>query len=199
MSEKLVWLKRDVEWIKNNPGKPTMYKGILNVEDSYFGNSLLKKAKSEKIKEINDSGLDFADPGVYLIINELSNRVYVGQSINMYSRLRNHKHYIDGKAISKNRVYVKMAEDRVKHGINSFQFLRYVLMPGKELEDLLCMENDVMHEFRIKGYDLYNIDVSFGNVYCPPAYKDKINEIISIIVKYPEKLNDISNLLSGLI
>lgn len=192
---KLIWLKRDAEWIKNNPGKPTMYKGKLDLNNDYKGEVLLKKAKKDKINIIKNENSDFPDAGVYIILNEKTKSVYVGQSINMSSRIRNHRHFILEKAINKYKVYDKMIKDKKNHGIESFEFIKYVLMPNKNTQELKQVENDVMHEFKAKGYELYNMEVSLGNVYCPIKYKDDISNIINLIVIDPDKLKTIKSFL----
>ncbi len=196
-TDKIIWLKRSPEWIKNNPGQPTMYKGVLNLDDDYKGNVLLKKEKKKKLDEIKNTNSDFPDAGVYIIVNNETKSVYVGQSINMSNRLRSHKHYILEKAVNKNQVYDKMIEDKIKHGIESFEFIKYILMPNKNGMELVEVENDVMHEFMAKGYSLYNRSVYLGNIYCPIKYKDDIVKVIDLLIINPERLSELKSFINS--
>ncbi len=188
---KIVWAKRSEEWIKANPGKGTMYKTEL-IEGNDPPINLLHPIRNsiknaKKNKEANDVG-------IYVIICEIEKSAYVGQSINMGTRLRNHKMQIVGEKIPDVKTYHKIREHFVKHGIVQFEFKRYLLMPDANTDQLTDAENRIIWEFKKNGYSIYNT-IILGNIYCPDDMKEVIQKLIFLAADSKELQNKIKLLI----
>lgn len=179
--DKYVWVKRPQEWINANPGKGTMYKEILS---EVVDDTVLVKEVRNKRKYVSKAN-KISDCGIYAIICEKAKRVYVGQSINMSVRMRNHKACMLRTQTSKMGVYIKMGEDIEKYGIDSFFFSEYKPMIGANTNDLIIEETKAMHDFINRGYELYNISL-MGNIYCPDEYKVQLQAFIFRLIDDPE-------------
>jgi len=190
---KIVWLKRSEEWIKQNPGKGTMYKVDIDGSETKENLSAINCVNRKKY-ESKPKGLD--DCGIYVIICEASKSAYIGQSINISTRLRSHKFAIHGTHGDKNKVYKRMKEDLISFGVESFQYLKHIT--GIKEHELTDKENQVMFEFMDKGYNLYNIAISSGNVYCPELIKPDIVKLISIVKQDDEALIKLRELITNL-
>jgi hypothetical protein len=185
--EKEIWLKRPEEWIKENPGKPTMYKttvkrgDIINV-DSLTGHSkkLYKGGKEKRL-------------GIYAVICERSKRAYIGQSIRVGSRLRSHRYAIFSLNESKNKVYIDIKKDVLKYGPESIEFK--IVYPLGINDDLCEWELNTMREFINNGYKLYNMHLPINNICCPTEHKDLITSIINKIKTDQSLISKINSLL----
>ena len=169
--DKFKWAHRTPEWIKENPGKPTMYKVSL-----------------EEIKPLQSPEYKFGDTGVYVIICEKAKRVYVGQSTSMGTRMRNHKMNITNYRTNSQNVYLKMREDFIFYGEDSFQFNRHIHLGGATCDELLLQETFTMYEFLDKGYELYNGTVPPRTLKCPTHLLKEMQELIDKIVENPSLL-----------
>lgn len=189
---KTVWLKRSEEWIKANPGKGTMYKEEIDLVKS-VPKELTKEAKKVYTKRI-EKGLD---SGVYVITCEPTKTVYVGQSVNMGTRMRSHKMYITQSAMTNIATYDQMIDDCNTHGIDSFTFVKYMKISNGSTKDMLYHESLTMAEFLSKGYKLYNKAISCYNVHCPDEYKELINRLIEALKQKQSFENRLNILLDG--
>lgn len=184
--EKETWIHRDKEWIKQNPGKPTMYKETLKDSDPP-PKCATREVKKEYEKRTKRPSVDI---GVYIVLCEKAKSVYVGQSQSMGIRMRSHKSCIL-KMENISRTYREMRIDCEKYGIDSFQFARYLEIDAKIMtnedrrEKLLEKEQETMWDFMRKGYKLYNIQInSNGNtIYCPFKMQDLINDIVFLAIE----------------
>jgi len=193
------WVQRDKEWIKNNPNKGTMHKVL--VEEVIIIPSLGRQYRSQVIVGEN-LGLKYSkklDAGIYVIVCEAEKHVYVGQSTNVPSRMRNHKMNISKDNPASDKIYDKMRKHKKIHGIDAFQFSMYESLPGADNSLLLNRENTAMKEWFKKGYLLYNNSVLQSirdqYVYCPLELQSLVTSVVSILT------NDVEfvNLLTGMI
>lgn len=183
MENKIVWKHRDKEWIKNNPGKPTMYKDVSG-SDQESVNVLTDKDSAKALVssgQVVKKRCSF-DSGVYVIICENEKCVYVGQSSNVNVRLRSHKMCMLSVSDVNSGVYILMSKHVKDHGIDNFVFKKYISMPHASEPELLKMEVSVMSEFIDMGYDLYNRiipkDVLDEVVFCPKEHKETARKFI---------------------
>lgn len=73
----------------------------------------------------------FLSPGVYAVVNTTDNRYYIGESVNVASRLADHKTILEAK--TKSHECIPMQKDWDKHGSSSFEF--YILEVGPQWTD----------------------------------------------------------------
>ncbi len=179
--DKYVWLYRSKEWIEKNPNKGTMYKAL--VSDIKKDTDISSLTSRERFKIKNKTKKVVA--GTYLIVCEKSNSVYVGQSINVHSRLRQHKYQLlKEKNDLTQLVYLKMKNDIAKHGIDSFSFQLYEQIENATNEALLIKETELMHKVLSLGVNLYNTHIPFSPqfIYCPDNIKEKVKEFINELI-----------------
>lgn len=168
------WCFRSEEWIKSNPGQPTMYKHYADGYNPEAANRKEHKAVA---------GCKRGKVGVYIVLCEPAKHVYVGQSMNMSTRLRNHRWSITRN--SNNKTYVQMREHLKQYGMDEFAFTMYAECdPHQRLDK----EKEVMIEFIHKGYTLYNIALNMPNnignmIQCPVEIQDKVLAYISELLK----------------
>lgn len=175
-----IWLHRSQEWIKENPGKGTMYKASQpEVEKP-------KPTKRIDLSEIKTG--EYRNPGIYAIICEKAKSVYVGQSKNMANRLRNHKMVLLSRR-PPSKIYERMLIDIDNYGIESFTFEKHIDLKDHDVPNILEIERETMWFFLEKGYRLYNADLPIGNnaIYCPETMRDTIVSLIK------ECSNDVKN------
>lgn len=158
----------------------------IAIEEAELKQQLTENKIRLQIREKREKRERLKSAGIYVIICEAEKSAYVGQSINIESRLRSHKFTIQSKGkTAKN--YLKLKQDYRKHGIEKFEFKEYIAMPGATLSELLAKENEVMIEFARNGYLLYNSAVNATvigeSIHCPTEYRHIITAII-------EKLKD---------
>lgn len=189
---KIVWAIRSKEWIKDNPGKGTMYKTELKEDEAPPINLLApirNKLKGERNKDL------IHDTGIYLIICEQAKSVYVGQSINMGSRMRSHKMNITAIDPPQLQTYAKIREDWNKYGAISFEFKRYLPLPNTTTsEDLTNHENNTMWEYMNNGYKLYNTVIT-GNIYCPENLRGLVLDLIHAINKDSSLIDKVRSII----
>lgn len=193
--EESIWIKRPKEWIEANPGKGTMYKVLKSDITKEFiadNPTILNKGKdrnpyTKEIKQPNAGD----QSGIYLIICENSKSVYVGQSVNIDSRIRNHRMCIKGNNSNSSRVYEAIKKDVLLFGIETFQFVKYKIIKDATSDNLLKEERAVMCEFLESGYFLYNAEVPWSNnfVHCPDKYRTLIADLMKRL-KEDDKLSD---------
>jgi predicted GIY-YIG superfamily endonuclease len=187
------WVQRDKEWINNNPNKGTMYKVL--VEDVIVTSSLGKQSRCRVIEGEN-LGLKYSkklDAGIYIIVCEVEKHVYVGQSTNVPSRIRNHKMNISKDNPASDKIYYKMRKHKMIHSINAFQFSMYESLPGADNALLLQREITAMKEWFKKGYLLYNNSVLQSikdqYVYCPFELRSLVTSVVSTLTNDAEFVN----------
>jgi len=193
-----VWKQRDAEWIKNNPGKGTMYKESADKEITVE----LLPAKEAKVSPIHSLFRpNNFKIGIYIILCETERSVYVGQSRNMEGRLKHHKSTIKAGKKSRNNVYTRMIEHKEKHGLKAFEFLQYWEMDSPSSDELLRCEDKTMIKYLNEGYSLYNYsvcsEISSNSVYCNPSIKPQITQLINLVKEKPEIMNKIEELIRG--
>lgn len=196
---KYKWVRHTTEWIKENPGKPTMYK---HYED---GTIEMGSSKREKVPQKNRLPLTFlhiteeeynrydkpkavktvdrSNAGIYLIICHPVLHVYVGQSRNVEVRLRNHKMMLSKQQDRvSSATYDTMWQHSDEYGLSEFEFKCYRKMPGATRDELLKAEAETMWEFLRAGYKLYNsqLNAQFSGefVSCPEIYQSTISKTI---------------------
>jgi hypothetical protein len=187
--EDYVWVKRTDEWIEANPNKGTMYKVKKEVGIPTNGLMFVEKKKYIKPKYRE------SDSGVYVIICEKSKSAYVGQSISMDNRMRNHKMNIINDRMYCINSYREMKRDYALYGMNSFEFIKYKFITDQD--EMLREEEFTMHEFLEKGYKLYNTLITMSNnlIYCPNELKDIAIKLFIKAKNNPELLSKIKELL----
>lgn len=196
-----VWKKRSEDWIKNNPGLPTMYKEYF--ESGVLSISEVKELPKEKIRHIEfkpnpkferaNYSLSGPDAGVYVILCENMKHAYVGQSKAMDNRMRQHKYSIVKDCV-KGKVYELMHEHKLEHGAEAFTFIKHTKMPHASEKDLKIQEKKVMHMYIQDGYTLYNIDIA-GNLYCDEAIRPFIMSVINAVSENSQLIEDIKKLI----
>ena len=188
-----VWKSQPKSWQEANPALSPMYKVYSDGTEEF-----LEKGKTSKIKAaphkkpvtvkeiISEIGKvrkkrdHTGTCGIYIVICEATKSVYVGQSVNIESRLRSHKGQVTNLKCNY-KLYTKIREDFKQHGNGSIEYKLHKSV--NELTQLTEEEIQTMREFIEKGYSLYNTHVPLGrdSVYCPPQFKDSIKTIISAL------------------
>lgn len=178
------WVMRSKEWIKDNPGKGTMYRVYTDDDTPVIPEPTI--IKPDPVVEAGvhymDRLQDAPDAGIYVVICEAEKWAYVGLSKNMGSRLRGHKLSLFGKYKGDSKIYVKMKEHAKKHGPDGFQFVEYLKMPNASQRSLLDKENEVIMEFSKSGYFLYNRAVNgLGgfSIHCPEKHRDVLLKVLA--------------------
>jgi hypothetical protein len=183
MNKDYIWKHRDSNWIKDNPGKSTMYKEFLNTssrEDLSVSDNSVNRVSESIISR-------YADAGVYIIMCESEKYVYIGQSINVDVRIRNHKMKIfsDKKQVDTN-IYTKIRNHVNQFGEDCLSFVKYIPMPYCGEAELLKKETETMIEFLKNGYVLYNEkfpkEVLEHTVFCPKEFQFEANNFIKSLI-----------------
>ncbi|MES2395878.1 MAG: GIY-YIG nuclease family protein [Bacteroidota bacterium] len=180
--ENYVWVSRSQEWIKANPNKGSMYKFYTSDgEPPATASAETRKKYKKRVKSEIENPPKGADAGIYVIICNSSRSVYVGQSVNMEVRMRNHKMLICGDRSVPMSTYVNMRKDFNKYGIESFEFIKYLKLPFDDGSMLIEEEQKAICKFMDDGYNLYNTSLNLGMniIYCPSKFKDRVKEFIS--------------------
>ena len=193
------WIKRDAAWIAENKGKPTMYKE--EYEDGIIEELKVDSSREKKEVLINvverlplKKRKGTKDAGIYGIICEVNRSIYIGQSMNIGSRLRNHKMIIANNYKSEMNVYKDIRKDYIEFGDDSFKFVAIKEMPEATNEELLNAETELMIEYLENGWMLYNRD-NCNNTYISPAIRPMILNLVLAIKDKPELLNTIKALI----
>ena len=166
-----------------------MYKVKKEIGISTDGLMRVAKKKYIKAKEKEP------DSGVYVIICEKSKSVYVGQSVSMNNRMRNHKMNIINDRPYCINSYKEMKRDYLLYGIDSFKFVKYKYIT--DVDEMLKEEEFTMYEFMAKGYKLYNSLIPMTNnlIYCPSELKDIAIKLFIKARENHELYNKIKELL----
>lgn len=188
---KMVWAKRSEEWIKLNPGQPTMYKTELTEGEEPPSNlrQEIRNAYKQQLKNKKEN-----DAGIYVIVCEVTKHAYVGQSINMGTRMRSHKMCIINADEPKIKTYIKMREHYKAHGINVFEFKRHINIELSNSNTLIDLEIQTMKDYIGMGYTLYNSTI-MGNVHCPDNLKLFIENIIAKCINDPTLIDKVKSLI----
>lgn len=136
----------------------------------------LKKGK--RITYSADSNI-----GVYGIFCDATNRVYIGQSKNVYGRLRSHKMQLKKQSyIKHSQLLREMQTDWNVHGEKAFRFEQ--LAECKE-EQLLSLETQYCIKYYKEGLKLYNTFIHTENsgVTCPEIYVKIVTRVIQMLDK----------------
>jgi len=196
-----IWKHRDKQWIKENPGQPTMYKEFLTKDEIILNVKEIIKAKNSKQyaepvygNNTKYDNRDKSGAGIYIILCEASKSLYVGQSLSMNTRMRNHKMNLLSSKPPLSAAYNKMRLDVFNHKMESFQFITYKPMPNAKYDELLRAEKEVMIYFMKEGYTLYNSDKP-TNIYCEEDIKPLIEKLIIKVSKNPEVIQQIQLLI----
>lgn len=149
------WAKRDIEWIKQNPGKGTMYKVFEGQTETKQDIKPIVKEVKQIVKvnlppkpknQISKSG------GIYAIINEHSKLIYIGQSLSPKVKLRYHKMNISSN--NKDLLYKPMIEHK--------EHLKYIILENNISVNLLTRkEAEHIKQYISNGYKLYNIYIPY--------------------------------------
>ena len=174
---KYKWVKRDPEWIKENPNKGTMYKVLDEPEDP-----IRVELKKQALIAANKS---LPIMGIYTIFCEAEKFVYVGQSRDIEVRIRSHKMKITSKDNSAGRTYELIRQHHSKYGMKGFKFEIHEVMQKASSSDLFDCEGKVMIDFVKRGYSLYNralpAELIQSSVYCPDHLQDAIIKLIRLL------------------
>lgn len=184
---KHVWVKRSDEWIKNNPGKPTLYK--VNKEEVNAETNGLKAVVTRKFKKRQSE-----KAGLYVITCEKTKSAYVGMSTDLTKRIYSHKIKILSNN-SKEVVYSKICKDVSEHGFDSLEFKVFEINAPDKI--LLEKEQEMMHLYLSKGYRLYNtvVNTNGNTVYCPYEYQKAISNIIAKCCENPKLIERIEQFI----
>jgi len=173
---------RSAEWIKENPNKGTMYKAVIDCDTELKPPTNAVKSVREYIKK---KGIKTV-AGVYTVYCEKSNSIYIGQSINVSSRLRQHKYQLS-KDCNNTKIasYDEMMKDVKLYGLDSFTFSILETVENPNITVLLQKEAETMLEFLKRGYTLYNKHVPLSNdvVFCPNRFKKTVEEFVTSLIK----------------
>ncbi len=80
---------------------------------------------------------DLKKTGIYCIKNLINNKVYIGKSINIYERIRNHINRLNKESIDENRHLIKSWK---KYGRDNFQ---YIVLEYLETDENLLKEREL--------------------------------------------------------
>lgn len=159
---------------------------------------------------------DLKKAGIYCIKNLINNKVYVGKSINIYERIKQHINLLNKKSLNENRYLIN---SWFKYGRDNFQ---YIVLEYLEHNETLLKERELYWINKLdscnreKGYNL-RIDTSTNCIVSKETrnlqsinrrkrYKDnpELKENLSIFFKKfwknnPEKLKSMSRKISKLV
>jgi len=90
---------------------------------------------------------------VYLIKNNVTDKIYVGQTTWKHQRWTHHRNEL----VCGKHYVTSMQEDCNNHGIDSFDFIVHKEVVSKKRADLLKEEADAIKFFLSQGTELYNI------------------------------------------
>lgn len=117
--------------------------------------------------------------GIYIIKNLINNKVYIGQSRDIYRRWRQHKHLAKSYKGNKNYLYNSMQ----KYGIENFKFS---ILKECKVEELNEMEIYYIKKYKSliseNGYNIYS-----DNFYLANSSKINENKLKSIIKLLKDK------------
>ncbi len=97
---------------------------------------------------------DLKRSGIYMIKNLKNNKVYIGKSINIYERIRQHINLLNKESLDENRYLINSWN---KYGRSNFE---YVVLEDVEKNDKLLKERELYYMLlynsldREKGYNL---------------------------------------------
>ena len=124
--------------------------------------------------------------GVYVIENKLLRKAYIGRSINVDVRLRNHKH-----SLSKGNHPNKMLQDDWMIHTNSFIF--NTLEECQDVKHASAQEKHHIQTYIQQGYDMYNIvfvPENQSHTLIPRIKKEYIPYIKALIKAFDAELID---------
>lgn len=114
--------------------------------------------------------------GVYIIRNKVNGKIYVGSSINIKKRWREHISKLNGKVIDNTRLFRAWK----KYGSNSFEFL--VVEKVSVLDEILPAEQKWIDLLNATGPLGYNILPSAGNCAGRIVSEETRNKIRSALI-----------------
>lgn len=107
-------------------------------------------------------------PGIYQITNDINGKIYIGSTLNLYQRSRQHYSKLkNGKHPNK-----KLLNAISKYGINNFSFS--VIYSRCAIENLLTLEGKYMKKLK-PFYNIDEVDIN-GKRYCSESTKKIIGE-----------------------
>lgn len=134
---------------------------------------------------------DLKKAGIYLIKNLINNKVYIGKSINIYERIRQHINLLNKKSLDENRYLINTW---FKYGRDNFQ---YIVLEYLDKDESLLKERELYwinyynSTNRNKGYNL-RLDTSTNCIVSEDTKKlQSINRLQRYIDK-PELRNKTS-------
>lgn len=80
---------------------------------------------------------DLKKSGIYCIKNLINNKVYIGKSINIYERIRQHINLLNKESLDENRYLIRSWN---KYGRDSFQ---YIVLEYLELDETILKEREL--------------------------------------------------------
>lgn len=109
------------------------------------------REQPERAREVEKKRRENYSRGVYLITNNVTGRVYVGSSVAIEERWRNHRSKLDrGKHWSE-----QFQLDYNAHGKDSFTF-KLISESQADAQELRLQEIEVIKKFITEGVELYN-------------------------------------------
>jgi len=148
---------------------------------SYTNRRIFEDIKERKKYKVPSKQCKTGLTGVYVIVNKDIKAVYVGQSINLNGRIKNHKSLLNqGKhSISE----LQKDYEAFKEG---FEFK--IIEHSEDDTDLLKLETQNISDYKRKGYKLYNTIHDTENplahmVICQQKEHQKILERINKLLK----------------
>jgi group I intron endonuclease len=96
---------------------------------------------------------DFKKSGIYCIKNLINNKVYIGKSINIYERIRQHINLLNKESLDENRYLINSWK---KYGRDSFQ---YYILEYLEKNEKLLKEREL---YWIYYYDSINKEKGYN-------------------------------------
>lgn len=82
---------------------------------------------------------DLKKCGIYAIINKTNNKMYIGKSINIYERIRQHINYLNKKSKNENRYLIHSWK---KYGRENFE---YKVLEYTEKNDIILKEKELYY------------------------------------------------------
>ncbi len=160
---------------RNSFFPPQLLKGLKKPRHTFCRKCQSVYPSGRKLKRY-DIKFDPSNSGIYAIQCNITKRVYVGSSKDVYARLKNHDMCL--RNLSHNTILIN--EDCKTHGFESFTYKIITYCPPSKLLD---EETFTCKEYVTMGWDLYNkfSDVRVHNIPCPAVIAPIVNEVIQLI------------------
>lgn len=157
---------------------------VKKLQEARIYNSEARKKKKEKSAAYAKRRVYLdCHIGIYRIVNEGLKTVYIGQSINVPTRIRQHKHMLKGGLYGTKGDKMKaLQDDYNRFGLEAFKFEQ---IHACEPDDLLEWETYYCKLYHDEGYALYNhfINTEMTGIFCPDAFKPTIEKLINFLDK----------------